>query len=200
MFLLFLSIFVGLLFLLLFCPLRMSARFENQFSLSFRFLFFKFILFPAKKKKARFQHSINPQKSEKIISKPKKIGDFFDGDALSTLKKIFPLVTNSSRMFLRRLSIDKLIFKLCVAGSDAAATATNYANLCAVVYPFAGLVVASKCPKCYDIAVSPDFSIPASKVYMDIRLRIRPIILILLTIALLFKLVAVIYENRKQNS
>lgn len=130
----------------LWSPIVISFSFEESVQVTLSFWFFRYSLYPLKKKpkkektKAKKEKRKQRKKKQKAKESPKptqKVG------VVQRVKDIFGVLGtlfHGSLRLLENAKVKKLNITLGITGEDAAKAAINYGLVCSVVYPFLGLV------------------------------------------------------------
>jgi hypothetical protein len=156
---------------LLACPVRIRAGFEDGFSAQVRFLFFRYRIYPRPEQKKE-----KPAKEEEERKKP-KIPDIIREKGLSgflgILKELARIASGTARRVLARFCIDSFELDAAVCGSDAAHAAVNFGAVCSAVYSAAGVLAG--CMKFRDrsINIVPDYNGSESRVRFRLRAHVR---------------------------
>ncbi|MCI9576167.1 MAG: DUF2953 domain-containing protein [Clostridiales bacterium] len=168
--------------LLLFCPVTLTASYDQEFRAKLRYLFFTIRLAPPKEKpegeqpKKKKKPKKEPQEgAEKKPSFSKRfLGEWGLGGFLSLVKEIAKIAIGKGKRLFSHLVISRMTAVLRIGGSDAAAVAAQYGKACAVVYPaFTVLAGNTKCRR-HHVWVAPDFTSEKTEIYFDIQVGIRP--------------------------
>ncbi len=166
-------IIVGILllvYLLLLCPLVITADLSGEPELFLKFLFLKFRVYPMKKKeKKKKEQDAKPKDKKKSKTKPHGISYYIDkyGELIKSL-------LNSAGKLLKHIRLSRLDVSITVAHEDAANTAVEYGAACAVVYPIVSILESNVEVKESSISIKPDFDAKTSSgtLYADIRIRV----------------------------
>ncbi|MBQ0083305.1 MAG: DUF2953 domain-containing protein [Clostridiales bacterium] len=158
---------LGLIFLLLLCPVRVELRYASgaPFIYKIKLLFITVVNKSAKKKTDEKEKTAEPKKETADKKKKSKKTD------IHKILKIILSVLKRMPVLLRNIRVEKLNAECVCAGTDAAETAIKYGALCSVIYPLASLVqekcMAGRSPK---INLSADFE--SSDTVFDIHLKL----------------------------
>lgn len=133
-----------ILLLLLFVPFVFTVTYFNNPTLSVKWLFFRFVLFPQKPKKAKqkvkkTKKATKPKKEQPKLEMPKNLFDFLK-KCTAILKQYMHAVGSS----FKKIKVYDCHLQVAVAGEDAASAAINCGYYNSVVYPtfaFLGTVV-----------------------------------------------------------
>ena len=165
---------------LLACPLKVQAEFEEGFSLQIVFLFFRCRVLPRPEKKKEKKRSKKEEERKKgkiqdIITLMKKKG--LSG-FLEILKKIARIASGTAGRVLSRARVDTFDLDIAVCGSDAAHTAVNFGAVCSAVYSAAGVLSGRMRFRNRSINIAPDYNGEKSRVRFRLRARIRLLFLV----------------------
>ncbi|MCH5353073.1 MAG: hypothetical protein J1E06_06375 [Acutalibacter sp.] len=180
------------LFLLTLFPLRIHVGFEQEFSLTLRYLFLRFHIAPGKeepepekkpkKKKEKTEENEKEKKVDiKLMLKRQGVSGF-----LQSLFELVKLVATDTKRLLSHLKLRKFDLYLCLAGAeDAAAAAIQYGQVSGAVYSACSVLF--KLMRCKKGAVSVDLNYQSeeSTVVFTGVLSILPIFLLREGISLL---------------
>lgn len=185
-----------LLFLLLLTltPLHAALRFQEEFGLELRYLFFRYKLQPGQEPKEEPEPEPEPEKEKpqkagpdwqgqlKEILRQKGLGGFLQG-----LGDLLKLLGRTSGRLLRRLKLREFDLYLCLGGSgDAAAAALLYGRVSAGVYGACGGLFHLLPCKAKGLTVDLDYHSDVNMVDFTARLSIRPFFVLQAGLALLF--------------
>lgn len=175
------------LFLLLWFPLRLECQFETEFSLTLRYLFFRFSLLPGNLEQAEEKEEKEKLPGEKdgssikalylrlkAIVQQKGVAGF-----LQALLDFVLLLKASVFKILSHLKLKDFDLYYRVGGKeDAAAGALRYGQYAGAIYSLCGALFGVK--RCRKKAVSVDlnFEEPEDKVYFSGRFSIKPLFLL----------------------
>lgn len=179
------------LMILMIAPVVLSVRIWEKNTVSVRYLFFRYMLYPKKKKKKKSDKKEKDKEasSEKGASKEKK-KEKAESTAMDTIQTILDLAEASkSPLFhlLRRTYLVHLDLRIDVGGEDAAEVALNTAKYRAAVGYFIGLFRSLKLLKfMHHAAIRPNFLREDTdyKVKFCIMMRLGTILYALLVIGI----------------
>lgn len=188
------------LFLLLLCPITLTAGYETQLEAKLRFLFFSYRLAPKKRKaqkegkseKTGGRLSRRPESKLKQLIKERGFAGF-----LRLMKELAQLLTEAVKDFLRHANVKELELRLTAAGEDAADTAVKYGYACSVVYPVVSMITALSGCKNYKVSVIPGFREKESSVFCYIKIRFGPIFLVASGFKALHKYFKLVLNQKK---
>ena len=172
------AVIVLILALLLASPVSVSASFEQELTVTARYLFLRFRLLPQKEKKpARKKKEEKPEaeKPQEPASK-KSFRDILKKRGVSGLLELLSeaasLAGSVLRRFFSHVRVSQFDLFLAVATEDAAETALLYGRACAAAYPaVSALMQACGCRR-FGVSVVPDFQRSKSEVRFRMRARI----------------------------
>jgi len=154
-------IILGVVLLLLLCPVRLTLRWQQELTVTLRWLFLRFTLLPApqKKKKAEKPAAGPSAEGAKTAKTPSgsKPGDLLAQYA-DQLPALLRRLGRSAAFILRHVRVDQLRLRLVVARGDAAETAVAYGRANQAVYTALGLLQGLLKVRCDpDIGIAFDF-------------------------------------------
>ena len=170
-------------FLSLFCPVTLTASYDQEFQAQLRYFFLTIRLAPPKEKpegekskKKKKKPKPEPEKGEE--KKPsffkQFLGEWGLGGFLSLVKEIAKIAIGQGKRLFSHLVISQMTVALRIGGTDAAVVAAQYGRACAVVYPaFAVLAGNTKCRR-HHVSVAPDFTSEKTEIYFVVKVRIQP--------------------------
>lgn len=158
---------VLVLALLLASPVTVKVLYEDEWAVTVRYLFLRFRVFPPKeqssekKKKPRKEKKKDAEKESKKDEKKQGIREILKGKdpgtVLNLLVEASKLAVSVLKRFCSHVTIREFDLLLVIASEDAAETAVQYANACAVGYPAAGILMqACRCRR-FGISIVPEF-------------------------------------------
>lgn len=169
------------LFLLTLIPLRIDTAFQQEFSLTLRYLFFRFPLLPGKDEVEGVK-----EETEEEAEKPEKkldIKKILKRQGLSGfLKSLFELVqlaASASKRLISHVKLKNFDLYLCLAGAeDAAAAAIQYGQVSAGVYSACGILFGLMDCKRKAATVDLNYQLEESIVDFSARISILPLFLL----------------------
>ena len=194
----------ALLGLLLLCPVRVFASFQEEWKVTVRCLFFHIQLLPEKPKKRKRKvkkESDSPKKEEKqgesskirAIIKEKGLKGFID-----FILRLGKEAAGWVRRLMRPLVIQDCTLTVIAGGEDAAQTAIEYGSLCAVVYTAAGAVLSNVKCKRHNIRVLCDFQASDTLIRFEGKFSIRLVFFLTAVTASLFRFFKAETRNQKR--
>ena len=158
---------VLVLALLLACPVTVKVLYEDEWAVTVRYLFLRFRVFPPKeqssekKKKPRKKKKKDAEKESEKDEKKQGIREILKGKdpgtVLNLLVEASKLAVSVLKRFCSHVTIREFDLLLVISSEDAAETAVQYANACAVGYPAAGILMqACRCRR-FGISIVPEF-------------------------------------------
>lgn len=186
---------IAFIFLLLICPLSFSAVYDGEFELKIKYLFLSFRIFPPKEKK--FKKEKRQKKKSEKAKEPKEekkknpILDFVKqkgiGGLIEMLKTFAKIIAETVSSVTKHLVISKLDVNVLVVGDDAADTAMKYGYVCSAVYPLIS-IIDSNVKKCkHSENIIAGFNDPEMKILCSVKVRIKPLFLIITAVKTAFK-------------
>lgn len=176
-----------------------TVHYENDITVSLKWLFLKFNILPSeKKKKKRKKKKEKSEPESEIVEEPKEKKDnmfvnFYrnkgvDG-VVQLLKDTAKAIGGLFRRIGRAFVFDELIISLRVGAGDSAETAIKYGKTCAAAFPAMGVIVNNLRVKRYDIEVVPDFVYGTNDARLHSIIKVRPIKLLNALIIVIFELI-----------
>lgn len=190
--------------LVLSVKVRVDAEYIDSFKMRLSWLFLHFDIYPLPPKKPKKEKPApkeEPPKEEPVEEKPKKpnvFKTFYENQGvpgvIQLIKDTADAVGSMVRSLKKHLIIDELFLWITVSqGSDAAATAIEYGQICKDVFPALGFICSNLHVKKYDAEIEPDFIGTFSSAQFAAAISIRPLFVIgagiALAVRLLFKVV-----------
>ena len=193
----------SLIVLALCVKLQIMAEYsDDNTNVAVKWLFLKIPLYPMEKKppkpKEEKPPEEKPEEEKPKEEKPKEKKESFlhllyrthgvDG-ILEIVRRLFSYLNAFTGGMLRALVVEELWLDVRCAKGDAAATAVYYGEVCSALWPMLG-ALASRCKlKKYDINIYPDYLARFSSASFFVKLRVYPIYVTGITLALVFRLV-----------
>lgn len=163
-----------LIYILLLCPVAITADLNREPEFILKYLFFKFRLYPTKKKEKKKTKKSDAQDHKEKDAKPKKkekpkgVSYYIEkyGDAVKS-------VISSLGKLLRHLKINRFELSVTVGGEDAATIAIEYGAVCAVAYPIVSLLESNVEIKERSVSINTDFDAKTSNgaLFADLRIK-----------------------------
>lgn len=176
---------IAVLLILLSINAVITVHYENDVTMTLKWLFLKFNILPSdkdKKKKPKKKKEKEEPESE-VVKEPKKKKDnmFVNFYHNKGVEGVVQLLKDTAKalggMFKRigkSLVIDELIVSLRVSAGDSAETAIKYGKTCAAAFPAMGFIVNNLRVKRYDIEVVPDFIYGTDDARLHSVIRVNP--------------------------
>ena len=181
---------VAIIAFLLSIKVTLRVRYDEKLSVRLKILFVKIQLYPSKKKKKRYPHSMSKKKAQKIKAslkkKPKKEKKkkkkekeekYEKDDLISILSIVISFVKNFIKLFAKTIRLKASRLKITVASEEAAQTALTYTAVTQsinVLFPLLdSLKTVKKLPRGKELSVSADFLSEESTLDLDIELYVR---------------------------
>lgn len=214
---------IALIVILCSVKVKITAEYDDSFSLDVQWLFIKAHIFPqteeqkAKKaaKKAKKEEKKKKKKPEEEKkeedkpSEPKKniFKEFYENQGFGATVELIQTAAAQLGGFMgsiyRAFVIENLKLLLKVSsGDDAARNAIKYGKVCSAVYPSMGFICSNMKVKKYEVNVVPDFISQENKAQFALSLSVRPIKLtnavVVLAFRLLFKVLLKLLKGSKK--
>lgn len=185
-----LSIIGGILlflFLLTLFPLRAELGFQQEFSLTLRYLFLRFHLLPENETEPKSDEPKEEQaEAEKKLDLKKSLKRQGLSGFLETLFELIKVVAHSAGTLLSHLKLRNFDLYLCLGGAaDAADAAIQYGQVSGAVYSACGLLFGLTGCKKKAVSVDLDYDVEENRVEFSAKLSILPLFLIKEGISLL---------------
>lgn len=192
---------LGLLIILfLVSSVHVSFSYDKKMSYRLRWLFISVSSDDGEKKPAEEKQKEKPQEKKKEKPKTSFLKNLYKGEGLTGIIDILREVSQTAQGALKNifghLIVKKFYIDICTACGDAAQTAILYGQVCAGVYPCAGIIVSNTKCRSYDINIYPDFNEKAeSKISVDFKGRVKLFFILKTALSYGLKLLK-IYKNR----
>ena len=186
--------------IILACPVIADIQFQDSFLVKIKVLGIPITVFSQKekpreeKKKVRKKEKKKSQKQEKK-GKFSKIKGILERKGLLALldffKELAGIAGGTGKKIVSYLVIYQLLVDITVSDKDAAKTAIQYGQACAVIYPAVSVITAiAKCKKSH-VCVIADFDDKKMKADFRLKVGIRPIFVLTAGISGLIQLIKV---------
>ena len=192
---------LALIVLALCIKLQITAEYsDDNTHVELQWLFLKIPLYP-KTKKAKPEKAPEEEKPEE--EKPEEAKPAAGKESLLHMlyrthgvdgileltRKLCSYLNSFFGGLFKSLAFEELYLDVCCAKGDAAETAIYYGEVCAALWPALG-ALASRCKlRKYDVNIYPDYLARFSRASFFARLRVYPIYVTGITLALVFRLV-----------
>lgn len=196
------------LFLLLVCPIRLLIKYsEDEVKFNIKYLFLNFQILPEKPKKEKKPKKEIEEKQTEEKKQPKKdnaIFKFYKRHKLKGSIKIIKIIINIIKDFIKsvikHITLNKANIYIGYVGEDAADTAVKVGIISSASYPlFAVLVARCKKLKEYYFKVEPLFIAEKSTIYLDTKIKIKPIFILLPSVKALFRILKFMIKLKKSD-
>ena len=174
-----------------FIPITIKASYDENFSVSLNYLFFKKTLIPtaekknkAKKSKKTTDENSKNKKTKKTkktekIKKDNMFVSFYNNSGFHETVRLIADVTKVVKEYMNSLLIKHIVVKemklnLTVCGDDSADTAIKSGKISSAVYPSLGFLMSHLKVKKHDIKIIPDFINDESKASFYVCINIKP--------------------------
>lgn len=185
-FLIILLIVLGIIGLLLLCPVVFKLTYEDEFKVKLKFLFLNITLYPKKEKEDSKSNPESNSKKEKKKDKQEKSGIFKKkiksegiGGFISLLSDSLKRITEIPVYLKKHICISNFDINIGISSDDAADTAVNYGRTCALIYPFVSVIANNFKYKKLNVDIYPDFDKNKSDINLKIFLKIKLIFLLI---------------------
>lgn len=189
-----------LLILFLISSVHVSFSYDKKMKYKLRWLFISISSEDFKEKTTEEKKEEKPQ--EKKPEKPKSsfLKNLYKGEGLTgiidILRDVSQIAQGALKYVFKHLIVKRFYIDISVACGDAAKTAIRYGQVCAGVYPCAGIIVSNTKCRSYDINIYPDFDDKSeSKISVDFKGRVKLFFIIKTAVVYGLKLLK-IYKNR----
>lgn len=189
-----------LLILFLISSVHVSFFYDKKMKYKLRWLFISISSEDFKEKTTEEKKEEKPQ--EKKPEKPKSsfLKNLYKGEGLTgiidILRDVSQIAQGALKYVFKHLIVKRFYIDISVACGDAAKTAIRYGQVCAGVYPCAGIIVSNTKCRSYDINIYPDFDDKSeSKISVDFKGRVKLFFIIKTAVVYGLKLLK-IYKNR----
>lgn len=189
-----------LLILFLISSVHVSFSYDKKMKYKLRWLFISISSEDFKEKTTEEKKEEKPQ--EKKPEKPKSsfLKNLYKGEGLTgiidILRDVSQIAQGALKYVFKHLIVKRFYIDISVACGDAAKTAIRYGQVCAGVYPCAGIIVSNTKCRSYDINIYPDFDEKSeSKISVDFKGRVKLFFIIKTAVVYGLKLLK-IYKNR----
>lgn len=171
-----------------FIPITIKASYDENFSVSLNYLFFKKTLIPtaekknkAKKSKKTTDENSKNKKTKKTekIKKDNMFVSFYNNSGFHETVRLIADVAKVVKEYMNSLLIKHIVVKemklnLTVCGDDSADTAIKSGKISSAVYPSLGFLMSHLKVKKHDIKIIPDFINDESKASFYVCINIKP--------------------------
>lgn len=185
---------LALVLALLLCPVVVQIEFSGAFVIKLRVLGIPITVFRQKTRDTAEKKSPEaPEKKKEKSGKFAVFGDILKREGLLALldflKELASISAGTGKRLLKHIHWRKFSVLLAIGGQDAAKTAVQYGQACAVVYPAAGVLTAlSDCSQTH-VGVIADFKAGKTKAEVCLKADIRPIFVLTSGVSGLIKLI-----------
>ena len=178
-----------LITLILFLPVSVDLKFQEEFTFKIKLFGIK-VFAPSKKVSKKFDKDVEnePLKEENkikgLFSKLKDKKGF-----IGAVKEVFELLKDCLKqleIFLKTIKFKKVCLDLSVAGDDAAKTAIQYGQVCAIVYPTLAFLQTKANVKYKNINVKSEFENKQSEFSFSLTVNLQ-ILFLLITVFKVYK-------------
>ena len=196
-----------LLFIILFCPIRIKLLYKDEVTLYLGYLFPFFKVIPMKKRD-------KPKKEKKKKQKKKKKGteeetggkkknplkDFIDKNGLSGLidvvKSLASIVLKLGRTIASHIVISEFTLTAVIVGGDSADTAMKFAYANAAIFPSVAVIDKNIKKFRRDIHLIPGFDKKETEISLKMKAGIIPVFIIIAAAAAAVKALILLLRSK----
>lgn len=193
---------IAFFLILLSVKVAVTVHYEDDVTVSLKWLFLKFDILPKHEKKPKKEKKKKEKEKEKkeneIVSEPKKKKNdnmfvrFYHNRGVEGVVQLLKDAAKALGGMFKRIGraflFEELFIALTVGAGDSAETAIKYGKTCSAAFPAMGFIVNNMRVKKYSIDISPDFIYGNNAAKLHTRISVRPISLINAIIIVLFEL------------
>ena len=180
-----LAIIALVIFLILFSPVGVHIKYNDEFMLWLCYGVFRFKVLPAKEKKKKDKPKVNHKKKAKNSNQK-----FSFDDILLIIKTSL----NAAESLIRTLRFKRFKLAAVISGEDAATAAINYGRACALASAAYPVFEKSFERKNTDISIDLEYD-SKSRIDADIMIKAVTVKIVIIVIKILFALLPII--NKK---
>ena len=175
------------------CPVIVDIQFKDSFVVKIKILGIPITVFPQKEKPQSEEQKVKkkkkPEEEKEKTGKFSKIKGILESKGLSGLLDFFKELAGVAAGTGKKLFSHLVIYQLLV--EDAAKTAIQYGQACAVVYPAMSMITTvAKCKQSH-VCVIADFDDKKTKADFRLKAGMRPIFVLTAGISGLIRLIKV---------
>ena len=177
------------------CPVIADIQFKDSFVVKIKVLGIPITVFPQKEKPQSEEKKKKPKEEKEKTGKFSKIKGILESKGLSGLldffKELAGVAAGTGKKLFSHLVIYQLSVDISISNEDAAKTAIQYGQACAVVYPAMSMITTvAKCKQSH-VCVIADFDDKKSKADFRLKAGMRPIFVLTAGISGLIRLIKV---------
>lgn len=181
------------------CPVIVDVQFKDSFLVKIKVLGIPITVFPQKEKPQTEEKKVKKEKKKKPekekTGKFSKIKGILESKGLSGLldffKELAGVAAGTGKKLFSHLVIYQLSVDISISNEDAAKTAIQYGQACAVVYPAMSMITTvAKCKQSH-VCVIADFDDKKTKADFRLKAGMRPIFVLTAGISGLIRLIKV---------
>ena len=170
------------------CPVIVDIQFKDSFVVKIKILGIPITVFPQKEK-------TQSEEEKEKTGKFSKIKGILESKGLSGLldffKELAGVAAGTGKKLFSHLVIYQLLVDIAISNEDAAKTAIQYGQACAVVYPAMSMITTvAKCKQSH-VCVIADFDDKKTKADFRLKAGMRPIFVLTAGISGLIRLIKV---------
>ena len=177
------------------CPVIADIQFKDSFGVKIKVLGIPITVFPQKEKPQSEEKKKKPKEEKEKTGKFSKIKGILESKGLSGLldffKELAGVAAGTGKKLFSHLVIYQLSVDISISNEDAAKTAIQYGQACAVVYPAMSMITTvAKCKQSH-VCVIADFDDKKTKADFRLKAGMRPIFVLTAGISGLIRLIKV---------
>ncbi len=177
------------------CPVIADIQFKDSFVVKIKVLGIPITVFPQKEKPQSEEKKKKPKEEKEKTGKFSKIKGILESKGLSGLldffKELAGVAAGTGKKLFSHLVIYQLSVDISISNEDAAKTAIQYGQACAVVYPAMSMITTvAKCKQSH-VCVIADFDDKKTKADFRLKAGMRPIFVLTAGISGLIRLIKV---------
>ena len=196
-----------LLFIILFCPIRIKLLYKDEVTLYVGYLFPFIKLIPMKKsdkpkkEKKKKQEKQKKETEEKTAEKRKNpLKDFIDKNGLSGLidivKSLASIVLKLAKTVSSHIVVSEFTLTAVIVGEDSADTAMKFAYANAAIFPSAAVIDKNIKKFRRDIHLIPGFDKKETEISLKMKAGIIPVFIIIAAAAAAVKALILLLRSK----
>lgn len=183
---------------LLFCPVSLEARYEEQLTARVGFLFFHYTVLPVKKDETEKR-----EEKEEKQKKPSKLKELLQQNGLSGFVQLLRALSRAAYGSLKKVLSHTVVqlfdLSMTVGGEDAAQTAIRYGEVCGAVFSALSVLFSKVKWKRREIHIAPDFQEGKNTVLFHIRVKIKLFFLISAALSAILSFIKAYLKLKKES-
>lgn len=183
-------------------PMNILINYEGKLTVSVKYAFFKFKLFPiASKNKRKKEHNQKKQINKKNTKKTKPafselVNKLGKEKLLKASKSFFKISISFCKKLFSYILINNLNLNLYIGSDDAAKTALVFGGVSSIVQPLFLAIKNSDNCKCCNLDLKPVFSQQNSYFNLNLDFNIKPFFILVCFIPLFINIIKLVYNIR----